>query len=58
MAAPKKRLGRGLDALLGNKPRTIEAAEAGVSSSLQTQDIAITALQPGQYPASRCPKKA
>lgn len=49
MSAPKKRLGRGLDALLGNKTRTIDASATEVSSSFTTQDIAIGALQPGQY---------
>lgn len=51
MNAPKKRLGRGLDALLGNKPGTVD--EPIVSNPPDkdnaTHELPLAVLQPGRY---------
>lgn len=49
MSAPKKRLGRGLEALLGSKIRAGETEENDGDTGFVTQDISVNVLQPGQY---------
>lgn len=51
MKAPKKRLGRGLDALLRNTPATVaESAVGGTKDEDHvTHELPLTVLQPGRY---------
>ena len=55
MSAPKKRLGRGLDALLGNAARGAAVADAvaAPASDAPAAELPIGALQPGRYQPRR-----
>lgn len=52
MSASKRRLGRGLDALLGNSARgaaIADAVAAPVNAAVPAAELAVDALQPGRY---------
>ncbi|MGB5245213.1 MAG: ParB/RepB/Spo0J family partition protein [Woeseia sp.] len=49
MSAPKKRLGRGLDALLSGGVKSVAPSEAQGPSTQSVDEMPVTALQPGRY---------
>jgi ParB family chromosome partitioning protein len=49
MSAPKRRLGRGLDALLGSTPRDAARSAQGSAGAFATLELSVDALKPGRY---------